>query len=157
MKEVLDQFRKRVGELRRRSGSLSSGLREASRGLTENGRVASTKMIEELWQFRNDFREWSNDAQALRRELSQAGVDTKDLDQILRDLRAMDSDAAFTDGNSLALLQQQALDKLKKFEFGLRRKADGGDQQLSLSGSDEVPSGFRQAIEEYYRALAKKQ
>jgi len=108
-------------------------------------------------QFRNDFREWSNDAQALRRELSQAGVDTKDLDQVLRDLRAMDSDAAFTDGNSLALLQQQALDKLKKFEFGLRRKADGGDQQLSLSGSDEVPSGFRQAIEEYYRALAKKQ
>ena len=69
-------------------------------------------------QFRNDFREWQNDAQALRRELSQAGVDTKDLDQILRDLRAFDSDAAFTDGNSLALLQQQALDKLKKFEFG---------------------------------------
>ncbi len=108
-------------------------------------------------QFRNDFREWQNDAQALRRELSQAGVDTKDLDQVLRDLRAFDSDAAFTDGNSLALLQQQALDKLKKFEFNLRRKADGGDQPLSLSGSDEVPSGFREAIEEYYRSLAKKQ
>jgi hypothetical protein len=39
----------------------------------------------------------------------------------------------------------------------LRRKAEGGDQPLSLSGSDEVPAGFRQAIEEYYRALAKKQ
>jgi hypothetical protein len=25
-----------------------------------------------------------------------------------------------------------------------------------LSGSDEVPPGFRQAIEEYYRSLAKK-
>ena len=57
MKEVLNQFRQRVGELRRRSGGLSSSLREASRGLTENGRVASTKMIEELWQFRHDFRE----------------------------------------------------------------------------------------------------
>jgi hypothetical protein len=108
-------------------------------------------------QFRNDFREWQNDAQALRRDLSQAGVDVKDLDQILRDLRAFDSDAAFTDGNSLALLQAQALDKLKKFEFGLRRKSEGGDQPLSLSGSDEVPAGFRQAIEEYYRALARKQ
>ena len=108
-------------------------------------------------QFRNDFREWQNDAQALRRELSQAGVDTKDLDQVIRDLRAFDSDAAFTDGNSLALLQQQALDKLKKFEFALRRKSEGGDQPLSLSGSDEVPAGFRQSIEEYYRALAKKQ
>ena len=45
----------------------------------------------------------------------------------------------------------------KKFEFALRRKSEGGDQPLSLSGSDEVPAGFRQAIEEYYRALAKKQ
>ena len=47
------------------------------------------------------------------------------LDQVLRDLRAFDSDAAFTDGNSLALLQQAALDKLKKFEFaGLARIRD---------------------------------
>ena len=53
-------------------------------------------------------------------------------------------------------LQAAALDKLKKFEFNLRKKADGADQPLSLSGSDEVPAGFRTAIEEYYRALAKK-
>ena len=112
---------------------------------------------DDVRQFRRDFREWSNDAQALRRELSQAGYDTRDLDQVLRDLRALDSDQAFTDGNSLAALQAAALDKLKKFEFALRRKTDGGDQQMSLSGSDEVPAGFRQAIEEYYRSLARKQ
>ena len=70
MKEVLDQFRKRVGELRRRSGSLSSGLREASRGLTENGRVASTKMSEELWQVRNDFRDLRSPAQPLSAHVS---------------------------------------------------------------------------------------
>lgn len=57
MKEVLDRFRTRVGELRKRSGGLSAALREASRGLSENGRVASAETIEELWQFRNDFRE----------------------------------------------------------------------------------------------------
>ena len=33
---------------------------------------------------------------------------------------------------------------------------ESGNESLSLSGSDEVPAGFRQAIEEYYRALAKK-
>jgi hypothetical protein len=54
-------------------------------------------------------------------------------------------------------MQQSALEKLKKFEFGLRRKAEDGDQQLSISGSDEVPPGFRESIAEYYRALAKKQ
>ena len=45
---------------------------------------------------------------------------------------------------------------MKKFEFSLRRKTDGGNESLALSGSDQVPEGFRQAIEEYYRSLAKK-
>jgi hypothetical protein len=75
----------------------------------------------------------------------------------MRDLRNIDTDQAFIDGNNLQALQAAAIDRLKKFEFNLRKKADGGDQRLSLSGSDEVPAGFRQAIEEYYRALAKKQ
>jgi len=38
----------------------------------------------------------------------------------------------------------------------LRRKVEAGNDSLSLSGSDQVPEGFRQAIEEYYRSLAKK-
>jgi ABC-type amino acid transport substrate-binding protein len=81
----------------------------------------------------------------------------KDLDQALRDLRNLQADQAFVDPSNLAALQASALDKLKKFEFNLRKKAEGGDQPLALSGSDEVPAGFRTAIEEYYRALAKKQ
>ena len=31
------------------------------------------------------------------------------------------------------------------------------NEPLSLSGSDEVPEGFRPAIEEYYRSLARRQ
>jgi hypothetical protein len=108
-------------------------------------------------QFRRDLREWQGDAQELRRQLQAAGVDVRDLDQVMRDLRNIDTDQAFVDGGNLQALQAAALDKLKKFEFSLRKKADGGDQRLSLSGSDEVPAGFRQAIEEYYRSLAKKQ
>ena len=34
--------------------------------------------------------------------------------------------------------------------------AEAGRRQLSLSGSDEVPAGFRQAIEEYYKKLAQR-
>ena len=68
----------------------------------------------------------------------------------------LDTDQAFTDPSNLQALQAAALDKLKKFEFSLRKKAEGGDQRLSLSGSDEVPAGFRSQIEEYYRSLAKK-
>jgi hypothetical protein len=112
---------------------------------------------DDVRQFRREFREWATDAEQLRRMLSQQGYDVRDLDQALRDLRSLDAEKAFVDGASLAALQAAALNKLKMVEFNLRKKAEGGgNQQLSLSGSDEVPPGFREAIAEYYRALAKR-
>ena len=111
---------------------------------------------DDIRQFRGQFREWTNDAEGLRRQLQQAGGNPRDLDEVLRDLRAFDSDKVFADPQSLEQLQAAAIEKLKKVEFALRRKAEAGNDLLSLSGSDQVPDGFRQAIEEYYRALAKK-
>ena len=75
---------------------------------------------------------------------------------ILGQLRQLTNDRLYADPNGLAQLQAAATEQLKKFEFNLRKQVDGDKQPLSLSGSDEVPAGFRQAIEEYYRALAKK-
>jgi len=112
---------------------------------------------DDIRQFRNQFREWANDADALRRQLQQAGMNPRDLDEVLRDLRQFDNDRLYADPQGLEKLQAAAIDKLKKFEFSLRRKADSGNDSLSLSGSDQVPEGFRHAIEEYYRSLAKKQ
>ena len=60
-------------------------------------------------------------------------------------------------GTQAACHGRNAIDRLKKFEFALRRKTENGNDSLSLSGSDQVPDGFRQAIEEYYRSLGKKQ
>jgi hypothetical protein len=111
---------------------------------------------EDVRQFRRDFREWANDAEALRRQLQASGLNPRELDDIIRDLQRFDSEHAYTDPKSLEQLHAAAIDKLKKFEFSLRRKADAGNDSLSLSGSDQVPDGFRQAIEEYYRSLAKK-
>ena len=72
-------------------------------------------------------------------------------------LRGLDSERSYADPRALQELQAAALDRLKKFEFNLRRRLDAGNESLALSGSDEVPTGFRQAIEEYYRSLARKQ
>jgi hypothetical protein len=110
----------------------------------------------DIRQFRRDFREWANDAEALRRQLQQSGVNPRDLDDIIKDLARFDNDRLYADPNGLAQLQAQVMDKMKKFEFSLRRKVEGGNESLGLSGSDQVPEGFRQAIEEYYRSLAKK-
>ena len=94
------------------------------------------------------MQQWQTDAQELRRQLVDGGMSPRNIDEILRDLRAFDTDRAFVDPNNLAALQAAALDKMKKFEFDLRKKVEGSDQPLSLSGSDEVPAGFRTAIEE---------
>ena len=69
---------------------------------------------------------------------------------------SFDNDRSTPIRSGLEQLQAAAIEKLKKFEFMLRRKAEAGNESLSLSGSDQVPEGFRQAIEEYYRSLAKK-
>jgi hypothetical protein len=106
-------------------------------------------------QFARAFREWTGDAEQLRRELAAAGVNPKDLDEVIRDLRQFGDDRGYADVKGLEKLQAAALERLQQFEFSLRKKADPNQESLALSGSDEVPSGFRSAIEEYYRQLAK--
>jgi hypothetical protein len=108
-------------------------------------------------QFRREFQELERDAQALRQQLQAAGVNPADLDEAMRGLRAGQGEGAYADPRGLEKLQAAALERLKQVDFSLRRKLDSGNESLALSGSDEVPAGFRTAIEEYYRLLAKKQ
>ncbi len=53
-------------------------------------------------------------------------------------------------------LVAQAVEDLKMFEYSLRRELQGTDpEKLRLSGSDDVPDGWRSLVEEYYRSLAR--
>ena len=112
---------------------------------------------DDVRQFSREFQELGRDAQQLRQALQAAGVNPQDLDMVMRGLAQGENTNAYSDLKGLQQLQAAALDQLKKFEFNLRKKLDAENNTLSLSGSDEVPSGFRQAIEEYYRQLAKNQ
>jgi hypothetical protein len=154
------------GQQGQAQGQQSQGGQNGGGGATDDGHTGSPRNAygggygrwnpDDIRQFRGQFREWANDAEGLRRQLQQAGVSPRDLDEVLRDLRAFDNDRVYADPKGLEQLQAAAIEKLKKFEFALRRRADAGNDSLSLSGSDQVPEGFRQAIEEYYRSLAKK-
>ena len=57
MDELHERFQRRCGDLRERGGRLSVALREISRGLSENGRVPSSRLIGDLRLFQSDFRE----------------------------------------------------------------------------------------------------
>ncbi|MBI3263739.1 MAG: hypothetical protein HYZ58_11400 [Acidobacteria bacterium] len=112
---------------------------------------------EDIRQFRREIQEWSGDAQALRRRLLDEGVSPAELDAILKALRALDAERVYADAEELQRLQTYVLEGLKRFEFKLRRQlGDAGNQPL-LSESDEVPEGFRDLVEEYYRALSRSQ
>jgi hypothetical protein len=108
-------------------------------------------------QFQREARERRTEAQDLRRELQALGVDVNELDQLIRDLRALDRERLYTDLDEITRLQSQLVEGFRRFEFDLRRELGAaGAEQLFLSGSDAAPPEYRKLIEEYYRALARE-
>jgi hypothetical protein len=110
----------------------------------------------EIRQFRDQARYWAGEAQQLRDQLKNDGVNTTDLDDIVRQMRQLDDDRVYKDAKELERLEAAVGEGLKRFEFGLRRKVeDVTNDQPALASTDEVPRGFRDLVEEYYRTLSK--
>ena len=79
-----------------------------------------------------------------------------ELEEVLRGLRQLDDDRVYKDAKELERLQTLVGEGLKRFEFGLRRKVEDAQvDQPTLNTSDEVPRGFRDQVEEYFRSLSK--
>jgi hypothetical protein len=108
-------------------------------------------------QFRREFGERREQAERLRDQLRQEGVDTGELDGIVERLRQLERDRPYGDPRGLAELQAQVIQGLKEFEYVLRRELGGAEaRELLLTGSDEVPEGYRELVEEYYKSLAEE-
>jgi hypothetical protein len=110
---------------------------------------------DDVRQFRGEARRYGQDVEALRRALRADGVDTRQLDDILRRLKALDDDRVYKNVQELAELQAAVSEGLRRFEFDLRRKVEGEASDVRLTGSDDVPAEFKSLVEEYYRSLAK--
>ena len=112
---------------------------------------------DQIRQFRNEISERLEQAQELRRRLAAEGRDVGDLDAVIRGLRALDDQRVYADAAELERLQTAIVEGLKEFEFGLRRELEGpAADKLFLSGGDEVPEGYRELVEEYYRSLSER-
>jgi hypothetical protein len=110
---------------------------------------------EDARQFRGEIRQWINDAEQLRRLVQGQRMDARQLDEVLRGLRALQDDRVYQNVDELQKLQSAVTENMKRFEFGLRRRAEGANAQPVLSGSDEVPEQFRKMVEQYYKSLSK--
>ena len=108
-------------------------------------------------QFNREFRERMQELSELRRQLAQEGIDVGELDNVLSQMGGMDRSGVIGDALGVALLEAEVIQGLKEFEFNLRRQLQiDDDQRMYLSGSDAVPEGYRELVDEYYRELARR-
>ena len=111
---------------------------------------------DEIRQFRSEVRERASEARELQRVLDEQDIDSRQLADVVQALRSLDRERVYKNAAELARLQAQVLEGLKQLEFGLRRELEGeAVDQAFLSGSEDVPTGFRKLVEEYYRALSR--
>jgi hypothetical protein len=96
-----------------------------------------------------------SEAQDIRRLLDQEGFSAGDLDEVIQSMREFDDPRVYQDAEIIAQLQTLILEELKRFEYRLRREVDSESEDLFLASSDDVPPGFRDLIEEYYRVLSR--
>jgi hypothetical protein len=110
----------------------------------------------EARQLAREYRERREAAEALGRELAREGIDAEQLRELIAAMRQLESARAFEDPDEVARLQAAVVEGAKAFEFALRRQAarDGGEGPR-LGGSAEVPAGYRELVEEYFRSLSR--
>lgn len=108
-------------------------------------------------QVAGQAKQLATDAADLKRQLQQAGVAPKDLtpvDDVVKALQALGRSSE--PPKDLQDLYKSAVDKFKALDFAIRKRVDTSNEQLFLSGSEDIPDSFKTLIQEYYRQLAKK-
>ncbi|HSJ16296.1 MAG TPA: hypothetical protein VK939_17955 [Longimicrobiales bacterium] len=140
-----------------RAGAAPSDGGRAGSAPSGDGRAQPGLSGEQTRQLRGEARERLREAEALRRELSRQGRDVAPLDDVIRGLRQLESEGTYASGEQLQRIQADVAERMKAFEFALTRALLGESREkLFLTGSDDVPEGFRALVEEYYRRLGAR-
>ena len=108
---------------------------------------------EDARQFRAEVRQMATAAEQLRRTVGKE--DQAAVADMLKKLRALDSDQVFKDPAQFDRLQAQAADAVKRFEFNLGAETELKGNEVLLSGDGDVPEEFRKLVEQYYKSLSK--
>ena len=115
--------------------------------------------LQDIRDLQNQFQQSAADTQQLQKALQNAGLTGKEMaqvDEVVKALKALGTDKPYQDPNTLTQLTSQALAKAQTLEQDLRKKLDTSNQQLFLNGVGEVPPQFKSAVDDYFKALAKK-
>jgi hypothetical protein len=136
------------------SGGMQPGMPSGDEQPSGSGRPGSYQPGQ-IRQFQRELRERREAAQALRGEVERMELDPAELDRVIAELRRLETGRLFSDPTGLERLERDVLERLKAFEFALRRRVEGDSNRPLVGPGDQVPPKFRELVEEYYRSLAK--
>lgn len=119
--------------------------------------LPGTLSAEELRQYQRELSERLRQGNQLRDELREQGLEVQDLDEILRQISRLDVRKINNDPLALDQLREQVVEGMRQFEYRLWRDLSAaGEEKLYLTTSDQVPTGYRELVEEYYRSLSSQ-
>ena len=134
----------------------SPASQSSMRGGATRGNPTRDFTEEEIRQFAREFEQRYRDARELRDVLSEQGQSVEDLDRALEALQGLRDAENYQDLPQIEALRNILRENLGRVEFSLRRIVEGDAAgRAAIRGSDDVPPGFEQLVEEYYRNLAR--
>jgi len=123
-------------------------------GATRGNPVPFTE--EEIQQFTREFAQRLAQARELQQTLDAAGREIPELEEAIEAFQALQDPEVYGDLPQIALLQARIQENLRRLEFLLRREVEGENAgRAALTGTDDVPAGFRKMVEEYFKNLAR--
>jgi hypothetical protein len=144
----------------------AEGMRDRARNAQETPNTSSTARgasrsggneSEVQRQLRAEARQRAGEVQELQRQLRQQGGTSESLESALDALRALQSAGPYNDPEEVERLLAKVARGLQDFEFDLRQALEESERQkLFLGAPGQVPAQYQKAVEEYYRALAKR-
>jgi hypothetical protein len=110
---------------------------------------------EDIRQLRNETRQLDPDIRELLSRARGTDIPQRDIEETIAALKQLQDERTYKDVGELVRLQSIVAEGLKRFEFALRRKVEGEQNAVALSGADESPEAYKKANEEYFRQLSK--
>lgn len=105
------------------------------------------------------IREGVRDLSQIRGQIGQAmqdgGETERDIQKLIREMQQLDPKRFVGNPELVEQLRNQLLANIEQLELQLRRQVDGESGNVRTGTQQRVPSGYGEAVAEYFRKLSK--
>jgi hypothetical protein len=101
------------------------------------------------------MREGVRDLSELRQEMQDSPELAGEVAEVMRELQKYDPAKLANDPLLAERIKASVLPAIQQLELQLRRKLEGGSGDVRSSAADRIPTGYGDAVAEYFRKLSK--